>query len=59
MKLSIALLPGDGVGPEIVAEGVKVLKAVGSKFGHEFQFSDGMIGAAAYEKIGEALPKAT
>ncbi|HOE19195.1 MAG TPA: 3-isopropylmalate dehydrogenase [Syntrophorhabdaceae bacterium] len=59
MKFSIAVLPGDGVGPEIVAEGVKVLKAVGSKFGHEFLFTDGMIGASSYEKIGEALPKAT
>jgi 3-isopropylmalate dehydrogenase len=59
MKFSIAVLPGDGVGPEITAEGVKVLKATGEKFGHHFEFRDGSIGAASYEKLGEALPQKT
>jgi 3-isopropylmalate dehydrogenase len=59
MKSSIAVLPGDGVGPEIVAEGVKVLKQVASTFGHQFEFEHAIIGAIAFEKTGEALPKET
>ena len=38
MELSIAVLPGDGIGPEIMTEGVKVMKVVAEKFGHEFSF---------------------
>ena len=38
MKFTIAKLPGDGIGPEVVAQAVKVLEAVGTKFGHEFDF---------------------
>ena len=37
MQFNLAVVSGDGVGPEVVAEGVKVLQAVGKKFGHEFQ----------------------
>jgi len=59
MKFSIGVLPGDGVGPEITTEGVKVLKAIGEKFSHQFTFHDGLIGASAFEQVGEALPEKT
>lgn len=59
MEFSVAVLPGDGVGPEITAEGVKVLKAIGETLGHRFEFRDGWIGAASFEKVGEALPQNT
>lgn len=55
MKFSIAVLPGDGVGPEVAAEGVKVLKAVGTRFGHEFGLSYGDIGGASIDNHGVAL----
>lgn len=59
-KVSIVCLPGDGVGPEIVAEAVKVLKVVaehrGSALGVEFEFKNELIGLAAMEKTGEPLP---
>ncbi|WP_287060684.1 isocitrate/isopropylmalate family dehydrogenase, partial [Algoriphagus sp.] len=38
MEMNIALLPGDGIGPEVVAQAVKVVKAVGQKFGHKITF---------------------
>ena len=43
MKFDIAVLPGDGVGPEVVAEALKVLKVVGEHFGHEFNLREGLI----------------
>ena len=59
MKLNIAVLPGDGVGTEVTAEAVKVLKAIAVEFNHIFTFKKGLIGAAAISKTGEALPKET
>ena len=59
MKKQIAVLPGDGIGPEIVQEAVKVLDAVGIKFGHEFNYTYADMGAIAIDKTGEPLPKAT
>ena len=59
MEFSVVVLSGDGVGPEVTAEAVKVLKAIGDKFHHHFTFRDAMIGASAFEKVGEALPKET
>lgn len=50
----IAILPGDGIGPEIVAEAVKVLKAVG-----DFEFDERLVGGAAYDTVGDCLPDAT
>ena len=55
MKFSIAMLPGDGVGPEVVAESVKVLEAVGKGFGHEFRLLHGQIGGVAIDQHGVAL----
>jgi 3-isopropylmalate dehydrogenase len=55
----IALLPGDGIGPEVTRSAEQVLGAVGSKFGHEFQFDYHRIGGAAIDAVGEPLPAAT
>lgn len=55
----IAVLPGDGIGPEIVAEAIKVLEWVGKRFGYSFAFQYGLIGGAALDETGEPLPKKT
>ena len=59
MKKTICLLPGDGIGPEILAEGVKVLKAAAEKFGHEFVFDIAHIGGSAIDAAGDPLPEET
>ena len=55
----IAVLPGDGIGVEIVPEAVKALQAIGERFGHEFQFTEALIGGAAYDAVGHPLPAST
>ncbi|NLA04203.1 MAG: 3-isopropylmalate dehydrogenase, partial [Firmicutes bacterium] len=55
----IAVLPGDGIGPEIVAAAVKVLQACARKFGLSFQFSEAPVGGAAVELCGHPLPEET
>ena len=47
MKLKIAVLPGDGIGPEIMKQGVAVLDAIAEKFGHEFDYEEALCGAHA------------
>lgn len=59
MQAKITLLPGDGIGPEVVAEGVKVLKAVAARYGHEFTFDEALIGGIAIDKTGNPLPAET
>lgn len=59
MNKTIAILPGDGVGPEVTAQAVKVLKKVAKRRGHEFTFVEGLIGATAIDKTGSAYPDAT
>ncbi len=59
MKATIVLLPGDGIGPEVVAETRRLLEAVAQKFGHEFSFDEELIGGAAIDETGEPLPAAT
>lgn len=58
-KKNIAVIPGDGIGPEIVAEAVKVLKEVGSIYGYSFEFSYGSAGGTAVDQFGTPLPKET
>lgn len=55
----IAVLPGDGIGTEIVPEAIKALQAVGEKYNHEFEFTEALIGGAAYEAVGHPLPSST
>ena len=59
MKANIVLLPGDGVGPEIVAEAAKVLNAVATRFGHDFEMTEHPVGGAAHDLCGDCLPDAT
>ena len=59
MKLKIAVLPGDGIGPEIMQQGVAVMKAIASKFGHDFSFEEGLVGACAIDAVGDPYPEAT
>ena len=59
MKAKIITLPGDGIGPDVIAEGVKVLKAVAGKYGHEFEFEEHLIGGVAIDATGQALTEET
>jgi len=59
VNAKIAVLPGDGVGREIVPEAIKVLKIVAEKFGHTFEFAPGDIGGQAIDKVGVPLPQDT
>ena len=59
MKLKIAVLPGDGIGPEIMAQGLAVCEAVCAKFGHELSYDYGLCGATAIEAVGDPFPEAT
>ncbi len=55
----IAVLPGDGIGPEIIAQAVKVLKAIEKKYHHQFEYNYGLIGAAAIDQTGNPYPDET
>ncbi|WP_303202703.1 3-isopropylmalate dehydrogenase [Raoultibacter timonensis] len=55
----ICLLPGDGIGPEIIAEGRKVLDALGAKFDASFEYTEALLGGIAIDETGEALPEDT
>ena len=59
MHAKITLLPGDGIGPEVVGEGVKLLMAVAAQFGHSFEFTECLIGGIAIDQTGNPLPDAT
>ncbi len=59
MNYKIAVLAGDGIGPEIVEQAIKVIKKVGDKFGHTFEFKEAIVGAAAIDAVGEPYPQAT
>ncbi len=57
MEKNIALIPGDGIGPDVVAEAVNVLNAIAKKFGHKFHYTDVIAGGAAIDKWGKPLPQ--
>ncbi len=59
MKLNIALLAGDGIGPEVIDQAVKVSDAVAQKFGHEINWQPALTGAAAIDAVGEPYPDET
>ena len=59
MDAKIVLLPGDGIGPEVVAEGQRALNAVARKFGHRFEYETCLIGGCAIDATGSALPDET
>jgi 3-isopropylmalate dehydrogenase len=59
MNIHLLLLPGDGIGPEVVAAAVQVLEAVGSKYGHVFSFREELIGGCAIDRYGAAITDET
>jgi 3-isopropylmalate dehydrogenase len=59
VNATIVVLAGDGIGGEVTAEAVRALSAVAAKFGHSFQFQSALLGGAAIDATGEALPAAT
>lgn len=59
MQFDVAVLPGDGIGPEVVAEALKVLESVGEKAGHQFNLYYQLVGGIAIDKTGSALPDET
>src|SRR5512145_281216 len=59
MKATIVTIPGDGIGVDVVAEGVKVLQAVAARYGHTFTFENHLIGGCAIDATGDPLPATT
>ena len=59
MEFNIAVLPGDGIGPEVMAQALKVLQVVGERFGHDFHLREGLIGGIAIDTLGTALSDET
>ncbi len=59
MNYKIALIRGDGIGPEVVGEAVKVMDAIGEKFGHTFEYVDILMGGCAIDVVGKSYPDGT
>jgi 3-isopropylmalate dehydrogenase len=59
MEMNIALLPGDGIGPEVIAQAVKVVNAVAKKFNHKITFEEAPVGATAIDLTGDPYPDST
>jgi 3-isopropylmalate dehydrogenase len=59
MKATIATLPGDGIGPEVMVQAIRLLNKIAEKYGHEFTITEGLIGGAAIDATGTSLPYET
>ncbi|MEQ1827796.1 MAG: 3-isopropylmalate dehydrogenase [Pirellula sp.] len=59
MNFKIVSLPGDGIGPEVISQALRVLKAIAKKFGHQFEISEHLIGGISIDRTGDALPDST
>lgn len=59
MEAVITLLPGDGIGPDVITGAKDVLEAVAQQHGHTFRFDEALIGGAAIDAVGDPLPPAT
>src|SRR5436189_1001251 len=59
MKLKVTVLPGDGIGPEVTAQAVRVLETIAGISGYTFEFSEALVGGAAIRESGSPLPRAT
>ena len=59
MKANIVLLPGDGIGPEVVSEAVRVLEVIAQKFGHIFEFAERLMGGCSIDRYGSSLTDET
>ena len=56
MILKIAVLSGDGIGPEVTEQSIKVLKSLGKKFNHKIELESGLVGAVAIDKYNDPYP---
>ena len=59
MKANIVLLPGDGIGPEVVSEAVRVLDVIAQKYGHTFEFTERLMGGCSIDAYGSSLTDET
>ena len=59
MNIKLAILPGDGIGPEIIEQAMKTVKVVASKFGHHLSYDYALTGAVAIDETGDPYPAAT
>lgn len=59
MEYKIAVVPGDGIGPEVIDQAIKVLNKVGMVYGHQFNYEKHLAGGAAIDAYGECLPQST
>lgn len=59
MKATILTLPGDGIGPEVMAQARAVLETIASRYGHEFVLHEGLIGGIAIDTVGDSFPEET
>lgn len=59
MEIKVAVLPGDGIGPEVAESAIQVLEKIADKYGHKFEFSEGLIGGCAIDEKGTPLPDET
>ena len=59
MHFTITVTPGDGIGPEVVSQGISVLEALGRSFGHQFSFTHKLVGGCAIDRFGQALEPGT
>ncbi|MBE16090.1 MAG: 3-isopropylmalate dehydrogenase [Dokdonia sp.] len=59
MQFQIAVIPGDGIGPEVTSQAQKALDAIGDEYGHQFIYTEALMGACAIDATGAALPEAT
>jgi 3-isopropylmalate dehydrogenase len=59
MKANIVLLPGDGIGPEVISEAVRALDAIAGKFGHTFTYAERLMGGCSIDKLGSSLTEET
>jgi len=59
VQFELAVLPGDGIGPDVITEGIKVLETIGKRFDHRFNLQEGLVGGVAIDKEGTALSDAT
>ena len=55
MKLKIAVLPGDGIGPEVTNQSIKVLKCIANKYNHKVELTEGLVGGAIKAAVSRAL----
>ncbi|MFQ7472730.1 MAG: isocitrate/isopropylmalate family dehydrogenase, partial [Anaerovoracaceae bacterium] len=59
MNYRLAVIPGDGIGPEVIEQALKVLDKIGEKYGHKFEYTKVLAGGCAIDEAGQCLPQET